>query len=614
LILTYLHRISGLQAWHWTNTERGWVYWFNSYSANRVGSQFGTATNPARSDNIMRQPKIRRYIHMHLASRSRAFLAGAACLVVTQILFAQPTAKRPLATVSGRVTIKGKPAAGITVGVRRTEVTGVFDITARGVSDLDGVYRITNVPAGSYEVIASAPSFISADLQSTGRSRNILVNEGENIEGVDFALVRGGVITGRVTDADARPVVQQQVNIYRADSWDQRGTAQIYPTGGGLTDDRGIYRSFGLIPGRYKIAVGRAEDTFNPAQVPGRATYKRFFHPDTTDPAKATVIEVTSGSEATGVDITLEKPVDTYSISGRLVDGEKGQPVPGLRVALERLGERYQTYSGFGLANAQGEFTFDGVSPGKYSFSLITEAGSEQMIESPSVEVIEGNVSGLILRITKGASVSGVVAIENETPQAIAKLREVEVRGYVTPASGRGGRSSVATLSADGAFRVGGLPGGTLGFFLSGGRNSPNVFKNFQVARVERDGVPQSSNRFEIKDGEQVTGVRVVVTYGDSVLRGFIKVENGKLPADARFAVRLVRIGEPNWTPVGMVNVDTRGRFVLDGIPAGTYDVIANVQSADRQFRKSVKEQVSLTAGATTEITLVIDASPPKSP
>jgi hypothetical protein len=63
-----------------------------------------------------------------------------------------------------------------------------------------------------------------------------------------------------------------------------------------------------------------------------------------------------------------------------------------------------------------------------------------------------------------------------------------------------------------------------------------------------------------------------------------------------------------------MVNVDTRGRFVLDGIPAGTYDVIANVQSADRQFRKSVKEQVSLTAGATTEITLVIDASPPKSP
>ena len=35
-----------------------------------------------------------------------------------------------------------------------------------------------------------------------------MVEVGESTEGVDFALTEGGVITGRVTDAEGRPVVE----------------------------------------------------------------------------------------------------------------------------------------------------------------------------------------------------------------------------------------------------------------------------------------------------------------------------------------------------------------------------------------------------------------------
>jgi protocatechuate 3,4-dioxygenase beta subunit len=557
---------------------------------------------------------------MDLATRFRVFVAGAVCLLVAQTLFAQiPTAKRPLATVSGTVTIKGKPAAGITVGLRRNEaVTSAAIITARGLTDQDGRYRITNVAEGTYEVMPAAPSFIIPDLPNLPPRKTILVNEGENVEGIDFPLVRGGVITGRVTDADAQPVVQQQVYIYRADSWNSKGPnqqPQIFPMAGGMTDDRGIYRAFGLMPGRYKVAAGRGDDSFNLTQAQGRATYNRVFHPDTSDPAKATIIEVTPGSEATGVDIALEKPLDTYSISGRVVDGEKGQPVAGLRLALEKMGERFQAYSNFGAANVLGEFTFDNVVPGKYTFSLMADRGNERVLESTPVEVVDGNVSGVVLRVTTGATVSGVIAIENESPQAIAKLQQVEVRGYVTPPSGTGGRSSSVMVSADGAFHMGGLPGGMLGFVITGPRGSFSQFKNFTITRIERDGVPQQGNRFEIKDGEEVSRVRIVVSYGDATLRGSIKVENGTLPPGSRFAVRLARIGDaPTAMPTNVGQVDGRGNFLIDGVEAGTYEVIATVITPDRTNQRSIRQQVSLTAGATTQVTLILDASNLKQP
>jgi protocatechuate 3,4-dioxygenase beta subunit len=557
---------------------------------------------------------------MDLATSFRAIAATALCLFTFQISVSQTptTPKRPLGTVSGRVTIKGKPAAGVTVGLLRSEGVPTGEIQARGLTDQDGRYRITNVAAGTYEVMPAAPSFIIPDLQSLPPRKTILVNEGENVDGIDFPLVRGGVITGRVTDADARPVVQQQVYIYRADSWNSKGPnqqPQIFPMAGGMTDDRGIYRAFGLMPGRYKVAVGRADDMFNQPQAQGRATYKRIFHPDTSDPARATVIEVSPGSEATGVDIALEEPVATYSISGRVVDGEKGQPVAGARLALEKIGERIQTYSNFGTANALGEFTIDNVVPGKYTFSIMADRGNERALESTPVEVIDGNVSGVVLRLTSGATVSGVIAIENESPQAIAKLRQVELRGYVIPPGGTGGRSSTAVVSDDGAFHMRGLPGGTLAFFITGIRGSFSQFKNFTITRIERDGVPQQGNRFEIKDSEQVARVRVVVTYGDAILRGSIKVENGTLPPGSRFAVRLARIGDPPTAmPVNVGQVDARGNFIIEGVEAGAYEVIATVVTPDRTNHRTVRQQVNLSPGATTEVTIIIDTSTPKQP
>src|SRR5215510_3247235 len=164
------------------------------------------------------------------------------------LLWAQAVSKQPVkgprGSVSGRVTIKEKGAEGVVVSLRNSDFRNPFESLPRATTDQDGFYRIPNVAPGSYEVSPSAPAFVPSELREP-RGKTVLVGEDENIDNINFALVRGGVITGKVTDADGRPVIQQQVNIYRAEVFEQQGQGQprqIFSSGNSQTDDRGIYR------------------------------------------------------------------------------------------------------------------------------------------------------------------------------------------------------------------------------------------------------------------------------------------------------------------------------------------------------------------------------------
>ena len=58
------------------------------------------------------------------------------------------TTKNADATISGKVTSKGKPAAGVVVGLRLSE-PNQFDSTFKATSDQEGKYRILMCPVGA---------------------------------------------------------------------------------------------------------------------------------------------------------------------------------------------------------------------------------------------------------------------------------------------------------------------------------------------------------------------------------------------------------------------------------------------------------------------------------
>jgi protocatechuate 3,4-dioxygenase beta subunit len=450
------------------------------------------------------------------------------------------------------------------------------------------------------------------------RDKTVLVGEDENVENINFALARGGVITGKVTDADGRPVIQQQVYIYLAADFEQRRGQQLSPqyfaVASAFTDDRGIYRVFGLMPGRYNVAAGRGDTTFSGQVSPGRSRYTQVFHPDATDQTKATVVEIGEGTEATNIDITLGRALQTFTVAGRVVDREKNLPVPNVRLAFQRQvgGQVVEFANTVATSNNKGDFFKEGLVPGNYGVSVFTSDSSGMLGEPLTFDIVDQDVNGITVKLVQGASLSGVVVVEPENPAALTRFSELLLRAYVAanPGGLRSVGDSTSSVAANGSFSLTGLSGGYANVLLTA-RTGAAPPKGFTLARVERDGEVYSRG-ISIKEGEQLTGLRVVLNYGTAILRGTVAIENGTMPSGALIFVSLIKPGEllSNMRPAP---VDARGHFIIEGIPAGTYDVHALLGRLPQdKFRRAVKREVTVQDGITTDITLTIDMSPPQ--
>ena len=543
------------------------------------------------------------------------------------LLFAQTTApqtnKTPRGSISGRVTVKDKGVGGVLVALRKTnEIQMPYEPVQKGITDADGFYRITAVSPGNYEVFPSLPAFVPAERKEI-RSKPVLVGEDDNVEGINFAMVRGGVITGRITDADGRPLIQQQVNIYQEGAFNQQRLQSqqqpqpIFPATSVQTDDRGIYRAFGLQTGRYKVASGRSDDTMNTgANFGGRSSYKQVFHPDVTEPDNAKVIEVSEGSETSDIDITLGRPLQTFTATGRVIDGEKGLPVPNIRFTVQRLlGQRVEFVNSQTVSNVQGDFIIEGLLPGRYGIAMFQNQSNEMRAEALNFDIVDQDISGVVVKLTKGASLSGVVVIESEDKAVLAKLSEFQVRGFIVPPGGGMVLSSATSpVGPDGSFRLTGLGAGNVNFNL-GTISRPFPPKGFTIVRLEHDGVAVKGG-IELKDGEQLMGVRVVLSYGNAIIRGLVVTESGPLPEGTRVSVSLGKPGERGIGARPPV-VDQRGRFLIEGIPAGTYELttligITTPSTPARVFRQVVTVQ----EGSSQDVTITVDlsAAPPARP
>jgi hypothetical protein len=517
----------------------------------------------------------------------------------------QAPTKTPRGSVSGRITIKDKPAPGVMVGLRGNDITSAYEPFTRAVTDAAGNYRIANVAAGTYQLTIAAPGYVPGDRADR---KIVVLGEDENAENINFSLVRGGVITGKVTDAEGRPLIQHQIELFDVAMMERYApTQRPFPAMMGQTDDRGIYRMFGIAPGRYKIAAGRGEEGYS-GFSPGQINYKQVFHPDVTEAAKATVIEVTEGSEAKDVDIAVGRPVQTFSVRGRAINTETGAPVPYIHFGLQRVLDQQQIeFVNVAVStNARGDFVVEGLLPGKYSTTMFSGEGIELRSEKVTFDVIDQDVTDVIVKLSRGSVISGVVVLESDDKVALRLLGETLIRAYVSTGPGISTGTS-SRIAADGSFRLGGLANGAVNMAISGTGN-PYPPKGLWLARIERDGIVVP--RIEVKDGEQVTGVKVFITYSTAVLRGVVKLENGPLPPGVRVSLQISKPGE-RVSYMRPPQVDERGYFFQEGIPAGQYELTAQIFGPAVRAAKLVKQQISVTHGAVTDVTITIDLSTP---
>jgi hypothetical protein len=535
------------------------------------------------------------------------------CAVFSPAAQSQNTTKKtPSANVSGRITLHGKGIAGIAVSLRLSNVprpTPEF----KGVTDPEGNYRITGIAPGSYTVYPMAPAYVFLDGSGRGQAKSLLLSEGEDVQGIDFSLERGGVITGKVTDAEGRPVIEERLTLMPADqNQPNEQPMNFFGVNGAQTDDRGVYRIYGLVPGQYKIFVGRDENGYYPGGGVARIAYKKTFFPNVTELAEAKVLDVTEGSELTNVDITLGQSLPGFNVSGRVVDRTTDKAIPGLRFGLRRvLNSDYTGINSSAPSNSQGDFRLENVTPGKYEILILPVQGVETRSDPLAFEVVDQDVNGLIVKAFTGLSISGKIVIEGKHDQtAYAKLAELRLHVYVRTEGVAPTFGQTSIINTDGSFRLGGLTSGVANFSLNSTDGRMPV--NFSIMRVERDGVAQPRGLQINADEQQVTGVKIVLKYGTGSVRGEIKFENGPLPSGSRLMVWLRKTEEPD-SGFRPYSADLRGHFLIEGVSAGDYELNVQANAPGRPVANA-KQSVTVTEGSVTDVVVSLELKPNPEP
>jgi protocatechuate 3,4-dioxygenase beta subunit len=549
-------------------------------------------------------------------------LTGAVMVSARGDIVAQtPDAKsKGTGSISGKVTLGGKPAAGIHVAAFGN-FSNTRQATAEAVTDSEGHYRLFGLAAAAYQIAALTPSFVPAEKNLPpnypyyGAAKTILLSTGESVEDVDLKLVRGAVITGRVTDEEGRPVIEERINLQMADQPTGQPAAflfanyQMYQT-----DDRGVYRLYGLPAGRYRVGAG--SDPNNGVLASARGYFPQTFYGDTNDATKAAIVEVGEGAEASNIDIRLGHRSATFSIAGRVVDSETGEPIAGIRPTYGRVSKDNPgsgAYMGGMPTNSRGEFRFEGLEPGHYTvFASPRFDGGEFYSDPIAFDLVDRNVTDLEIKAIRGLTVSGFVVTDSETNKTLAQLGGLRVTASVrtTTNSPAGGSSGWSPVAPDGSFQIKGLgPGKAVLYVYSADNSSP---RRFSLARIERDGVEQTQG-FDLQAGQSISNVRVFLSYGTGVIRGTVRFENGSLPPEARIYVGLMRNGR---SVDRGAQTDARGHFLITDIPPGNYEVTLNMgfstpsPQPPQRPRAPLRQFVTVADDTEVEVTFTVDLKP----
>jgi protocatechuate 3,4-dioxygenase beta subunit len=369
------------------------------------------------------------------------------------------------ASLAGRVTRKsdGAGVAGATVAVARVDRMPTFERSGEPplviATDASGGWTIANVPPGEYAASASASGFVPA---TRGK---LAISSAQHATGIDFVLEAGGTLVhGTISDFGGGPIAGASVEATQQSLRAITGSAAPSVA---LSDAHGHYElsladgtyylsaghddytshsrtielagkpltvDFSLVPGGIVRGQVIARDTGKP--VAGALVHGQFKHGlaqgggrgATSDgdgkfllrgvgagalsidaaargyaTASPTVVELGIGEQVDGVRVVVDR---ARAISGRVVVKGTQTGIAGVHVAAWSMGSGVQAEAP-DPTDANGAFELVGVRPGTYLLAAIAE---DEMPEiGKNVEVADKDVTGVVVEMAAGATVSGRV-------------------------------------------------------------------------------------------------------------------------------------------------------------------------------------------------------------
>jgi hypothetical protein len=459
--------------------------------------------------------------------------------------FAQETRPKREGMISGRVVADdGQPMGGaqvMAIGVGQSPLKITQQMTN---CDADGNFKVTGLSPGAYSLLARTPGYVSVQDQS--HSYRI----GEN---VIIRMAKGGVITGRVIDEFGEPMVGVRVSADRVrdsegmpdkSAWSMN---DVYSTR--MTDDRGVYRIYGLEAGAYVVGVNAASPMFGGLMQASREL--PTYHPSSPRGA-AVEINLRGTEEVAGVDIRA-RGGRGRSISGTVSGETQGEGLfSGVTVMLYGAADKHLagTATLLGLQN----FSLRGVEDGEYELSAMRfNESMDFAVSAPRRVVVRGaDLNGIELKLLKLGSVSGRAVIE--APKAECKTTDqfnveevlIELKrddkapnvlsGLFPIESGMS--SGSATPDKNGGFTAKNLEAGRYRIVA----DLPD--ENWYIRAITQAAAPKaidvSRAGVSLKQGEKISGIEMIIAQGAASLGGRVVPlrEGAQLPK--RLRVHLV--------------------------------------------------------------------------
>ena len=483
--------------------------------------------------------------------------------------------------ISGRVVNEsGQPLAGASLFVRAMNGAGNSRTT---ISDVDGNFRVSGLEPALYIVSGNAPAYTTVPSQ-TGLPTYYRIGDTVNLE-----LIHGGAITGTVTNSLGEPVIAVRVRATMVrDARGEKPTVSF--NNEQSTDDRGIYRIYGLRPGTYIVSAGGPgfSAAFNPYD-----TDAATFAPSSTRD-NAAEIGVRSGEDST-IDIRY-RGEPGHVISGT---AKFGGPNGG-SINLSPAGGPALLATTYQAAGSRG-FAFTGIADGDYDL-IAQEATSSQTATTPIFSLSEpkritvkgADVTGIELVPRPLGSISGKILMESSKvaecqgkhapllSETMVRLQRPEKGADKDdPFPGRPITNSAAP-DASGAFVLRNLMPGRYQFeplFFARYWYLQSITTTTGAAKPQK--IDAAANWTTLKSGEQLANLTITLAQGAASIRGRMPAAEGAATPGG-MSVYLVP-GEPDKVDdVLRYFVTGTGEdqtFTFNNLPPGKYLAIVDSQA-----------------------------------
>jgi carboxypeptidase family protein len=502
-------------------------------------------------------------------------LVAAVCAFATMALVAQAPAKPAL--------IRGRILAGDTGRpLRRAQVTVT---TAQGgppkstSTNLQGRYELKDLLPGRYVLTVRRAGYLSLQYgqrRPGDQARPIRISNGQILEDVDLSLPRTGSMLGRVLDDGGEPM--SDVIVWAMRPMYIEGRRQLAVAAGGFegTDDTGRFRLTGLAPGRYYIRA-MTRETWTTVLDGQRQLmgFSPIFYPGTPSLRDARIVDVAIGQQVRVGDVTMI-PGRPASISGIALDSH-GQPLSGRNAALRIrfIGAAGGGVGGGGMSTgsapiaADGSFAFRNVTPGEYEVDVTT--GNVRTGDGETARIslaIDGeNIDNVRLVTSAGWTALGRIVTETGAPPSFPATQMRVTSQLIDDV--RASSAGVGSMQDDWTFIVKSI--------LGRARLIAAPPDGWMVKSIQREGRDISDRPLELKSGEQLTDIDIVVTDRVTTVTGQLIDDRGMPVQDG--SVLLFADDSEKWGVgsrfVRAVRPDQRGIWEVKGLPADNYFGVA---------------------------------------